>query len=126
MVLTGPVLGSQAYILALEIFSVGLGGWAIYVMRVSKLNIFPDVLKGAELIEQGPYSLIRHPMYLAVLLFVLTLLLESITILRAVIFFVLLADLLIKIKHEEKLMRLKFASYSAYCKRTKKLLPYIY
>lgn len=126
MVATGPVLGSQLYVISIEILSILIGLWAILVMKASKLNIFPDVLKGASLIEQGPYRLIRHPMYLAVLLFVLSLLLGSFNTTRAAIFFVLIINLLVKIKYEEKLLQLEFTGYIDYCQRTKKLIPYIY
>ncbi len=45
-----------------------LGSWSLWVMRVSKIRILPMPHIEAELVTNGPYLLLRHPMYTAVLL----------------------------------------------------------
>ncbi len=95
-------------------------------MRQSKLNVFPEVRKGTIIIMTGPYRLIRHPMYISVILFTIAQLLDKTTYLRALILIVLIVDLIIKIGFEEKMLIEKFPEYQKYIDGTKKLLPYIY
>lgn len=46
----------------------GLGrfAWAVWANRPGNFNIRPAPRAGARLVTQGPYRLIRHPMYTAV------------------------------------------------------------
>lgn len=100
--------------------------WAVWEMKKSKLQIFPDVERDATLIKTGPYKLIRHPMYTGVILLCLGLLISNITIGGIFFFIILLIDLVAKLHYEEKLLIKHFAEYTNYRKKTKKLIPYIY
>ena len=108
------------------LLSAFLGTWAIWVMRKSKLNVFPDVLQGAGLIVIGPYRYIRHPMYLAVIGCGAALLIDYFTYFRLMVFIVLIIDLILKIEYEEKLLKAAFDQYVDYRQVTKKLIPFIY
>ncbi len=54
------------------------------------------------------------------------LVLEQFTWERAVMWLSLLAVLLAKLIFEESLLRTRFLDYASYCKRTKRLLPFIF
>jgi len=95
-------------------------------MRSGKLSVFPDVIQDASLISKGPYKLIRHPMYLAVLLFAGSLILSFFSWFRVAVFILLLADLLYKIHYEESMLTIAFRDYEKYRSGTKKLIPFIY
>ena len=123
---TGPFIVHNRFAFITEIFSFFLGMWAIVAMRTSKLSIFPDVRDGAALISKGPYRFIRHPMYLAVILFTISLLINYFTYLRLMVFILLLADLLLKIEFEEKKLNHAFGEYDQYKKQSVKLIPFIY
>lgn len=45
-----------------------LGAWALHCNRPGNFNIRPTPRLGGQLVQQGPYRWIRHPMYTAVLL----------------------------------------------------------
>lgn len=126
LVFTGTVinLGSNAFLL--ELTSILLGVWSVYAMRTSKLNIFPELRLGSILIRKGPYRIIRHPMYLAVILFAISMLLNYFTLLRLLIVLVLVLDLVIKIEYEETLLEKELTGYIEYRLKTYKLIPYIY
>ena len=47
---------------------VALGLWALSANRPGNFNIHPAPRPGGQLIRQGPYRLIRHPMYTALML----------------------------------------------------------
>lgn len=103
-----------------------LGLWAVFVMRKSKLQILPDVRKKATLIVEGPYKWIRHPMYTAVLLFCLGLLITDIDSVRTIVFGIILIDLIAKLYYEESLLQKHFSDYNAYKKKTHRLIPLVY
>lgn len=103
---------------------VGLS--AIYVMRVSKLHITPDVDKKAKLVTNGPYKYIRHPMYTAVLLVCFGLLLTNTTVFTSTFFFLLTIDLVVKLFYEEQLLDAYFDNYEAYKKKTFRIIPYVF
>jgi protein-S-isoprenylcysteine O-methyltransferase Ste14 len=126
IIYTGSLVLDKLYSLFLEIFSFCLALWAIIVMQQSKLNVFPEVRKGAIIIMKGPYRLIRHPMYVSLILFTIAQVLDKTTYLRVIILIVLILDLIIKIEFEEIMLVDMFPEYKIYADRTKKLLPFIY
>lgn len=123
---TGPSLADPLPLLLLEIIALVIGFWGIITMRKSRLNVFPDVLKGSSLISSGPYKLIRHPMYLSLFLLSISLLLTESNTLRIIIVIILCINLLFKVEFEEKLLKKKFPGYKDYASRTWKIFPYLY
>ena len=124
--LTGPLFPSNAVLLVLELLGIGLGIWAILAMRIGNFNIMPDPLKHSQLVTSGPYRMIRHPMYLAILLTTLPLIIYSFDIFRLAIWLVLLIDLIFKLIYEENLLSVKLVGYDRYIERSFRLFPYIY
>jgi protein-S-isoprenylcysteine O-methyltransferase Ste14 len=125
IVITGPVLASRAIYVALELLGIALGLWALVTMTVRNLNILPDVRAGSQLVTHGPYRYIRHPMYSALLVVTLALLLDAFSMERLIIWGVLAGDLWIKLNYEEQLLIRHFEDYKNYQKQTKRLIPLI-
>lgn len=122
--------------LTLNIYSIG-AGLALFIaavlIRVSAMNtlnknfsIAIETKEDGKLVENGIYKLIRHPLYLAVMMMVM----GSALIFNCVIcwFFVALtfAGVLIRIKNEELFLIKQFPEYNAYIARSKKMIPFIY
>jgi len=110
----------------LIITGIILGLWAILTMRHSKLNITPDIIPSATLVTSGPYHYLRHPMYSAVLLTCLGLLLTHPSVIGIVVYFILVIDLITKISYEEKLLAHHFSQYSHYQQHTHRLISKIW
>jgi protein-S-isoprenylcysteine O-methyltransferase Ste14 len=126
LLLTGPLWARSPWLLALEVAGLALVLWALLAMRLANLHVLPDVRPNAQLVQRGPYRFIRHPMYSAILLATLALVIDSFTWLRLGFWFVLLIDLLIKLHYEERLLATHYPNYRRYQQQTKRLLPGLY
>lgn len=100
--------------------------WAVAAMRKSRLRIFPEPASDSTLIRNGPYNLIRHPMYTSLLTGVTGLLVMDPGPMRLAVFAILIVVLLLKLNHEEKLLAKKFREYEAYKKATYRLVPFLF
>ena len=74
----------------------------------------------------GPYRLIRHPMYLALLVTTLPLVLEDFTLIRFGVWMILLIDLVLKLNYEEKLLVAQLVGYDRYTRNSYRLIPLLY
>ena len=124
--LTGPIIPGPFVLMVIEIIGLGLGIWAVLVMRVGNFNITPDPPLESVIVRSGPYQLIRHPMYLALLLTTLPLVINHSTPFRIIIWIVLLVNLLLKLNYEEGLLSEKMTEYNAYKAGSYRIIPFIY
>ena len=123
---TGSLFPSNEFLLMIELLGLGLGIWAVYSMRIGNFNIVPDPLARSKLVTTGPYRLIRHPMYLALLLTTLPLVINEFDLFRIVIWLVLLFNLLLKLNYEENLLVIELAGYDQYVRKSARLIPFLY
>ena len=126
LLLTGPLVSPHPLWVWLEIGGLFLGAWAVVTLKLPYLRVFPEVASNGRLVTSGPYRFIRHPMYGAVLLVTLALVLSCPTTLRFAVWAALLIDLQAKLQHEETLLAQRFKEYTAYQQRTKRLIPFVY
>ena len=124
--LTGPLFAVHPALLLLEGAAGLLGLWAIGTMGIGNFNVTPDVKRSARLVTNGPYRLIRHPMYTALLAGALALVLDAFSPLRLALWLALLTDLVIKLNYEERLLSQDLEGYSTLMQRTKRLIPFLY
>ena len=124
--ITGPLFPENIILLIVELFGLLLGVWAVLTMGLGRFNITPDPLESSRLVAQGPYSLIRHPMYLALLLVTAPLVTTGLILVRAVLWVILLVDLLLKLNYEEGLLSAQIKGYSEYRQKSYRLIPFIY
>ena len=80
-----------------------------------------------ELIEQGPYAYVRHPIYSGVLVMFLGLAIFRGTLTGFILVVIILAGLWLKALQEEKLLTRHFReAYPQYRKRVKALVPFVW
>jgi len=90
------------------------------------LTPLPYPKDGAELIQTGPFALVRHPMYSGGLVLALgwaSYVQGWLTLGYVAALFVFLD---VKSRREEKWLAERFPSYAAYQKRVRKLVPFVY
>ena len=103
-----------------------LGIWAVVAMRWDRVRVTPTPRPDVELVERGPYRWVRHPMYVAVLLTALALVLNWPTAGRWGCWLVLAVDLVVKLNYEERLLTCALPHYAEYRRRTWRLMPGVY
>ena len=116
-----PYLG-----LFILIFGVMIGFLAIKKHKKGNFNIRPDIKENCELVTNGIYAYVRHPMYLSVLLSMFAIAVMYASYYEFVLFGVLLLTLLVKLFYEESLWRCHSPEYNEYLKKTKRLIPFVF
>ena len=124
-VLFNGVLPNHLALIFLEGMGVFIGLWAIQVMGMLNLTIFPEPKSTSTLLERGPYRWVRHPMYTAVIAVCLALALDAPSWLDILVLVILIINQWIKLRYEEGLLEQRFETYSSYKQRTKALIPFI-
>jgi protein-S-isoprenylcysteine O-methyltransferase Ste14 len=127
--LAWPSLRPGAYswaCVALAAASVVWGSWTLLHNRLGNFNIRPTPKVGGSLVTSGPYMLVRHPMYTAVLSAAgaMACVAESLT--AALAWTVLLGVLWIKADLEEQWLRETYPAYANYCSQTKRFVPWLF
>jgi protein-S-isoprenylcysteine O-methyltransferase Ste14 len=107
---------------------IGLFSLVIYIW--SRLTIGKEWSSDLRLLERhllvttGPYSRVRHPIYLALILFMTSITLVAANWLLVVFLIISTTDLVLRITKEEQMMIEEFGDeYEIYMQRTGKLLP---
>jgi len=124
-ILFNGVLPNHLALIFLEGMGVFIGLWAIQVMGMLNLTIFPEPKSTSTLLERGPYRWVRHPMYTAVIAVCLALALDAPSWLDILVLVILIINQWIKLRYEEGLLEQRFETYSSYKQRTKALIPFI-
>jgi protein-S-isoprenylcysteine O-methyltransferase Ste14 len=115
----------EAIGIVLCLLGVALAIWARTLLG-RNWSVGPQIKEGHELIQTGPYRLVRHPIYTGILLTMFGTCFGQGRMLGVVLFLFCLVTLWIKLKVEETLMSKQFPeAYPQYRKSTKALVPYV-
>lgn len=109
--------------LALLAAGAGLTLWVFWHNRPGNFNIVPEPKPGAHLVMTGPYRWVRHPMYVALLLFMAGVAATTRSVAEWLFWLALLVVLNFKAALEERLLRRTWPDYAAYCARIKRFVP---
>ncbi len=122
--------------LALPMYLKGTGlviaifGFLLFVVALLQLNKnlspFPTPKKNSQLIQNGIYKYIRHPIYTGILLSCAGYSLYVDSSFKILITFLLLLLFSIKSKYEEKKLIQKFINYKTYMKTTGRFIPRLF
>jgi protein-S-isoprenylcysteine O-methyltransferase Ste14 len=101
-----------------------VGVWALWANRPGNINIRPEPKEGAHLVTHGPYRLVRHPMYLAVLLFTAAFAVAG-DAWQWALWAGLAAVLTAKARREERGLSLVHPGYADYRACTRAIIPFV-
>ena len=111
---------------ALVAAGLAVGLWALSANRPGNFNVRPEPKAGGQLVTGGPYRLVRHPMYLAVLLVTAGCCTGYGTTWRWAALLALVVVLTLKARVEEQAMTALHPDYADYARRSKRFLPYLW
>ena len=112
-------------IIALRVSGMLIALWGIIAGGIANFNIQPEV-KADKLIVKLPFSVIRNPMYLGLILFFGAEMFTNFQLVRLFVYVLLIIVLVIKIIAEENYLLQKFgAEYMAFKKRSYRLIPFV-
>jgi protein-S-isoprenylcysteine O-methyltransferase Ste14 len=123
---TGPLWPPHWSLRVILVVGGVIGLWALHVMGLRQVKVFPEVANQGKLIVFGPYRRVRHPMYTSVLLATLAWTLGNLLPYRVILWVGLLMTLLIKLQYEERLLMERFPEYEVYRRQTKRLIPFVW
>jgi protein-S-isoprenylcysteine O-methyltransferase Ste14 len=103
----------------------------IFIFFVFRENIYAsrviEVEKEQKVISTGPYSIVRHPMYLGVIVMYLSTPVALGSFWGIIPFSILPAALVLRILNEEKVLTGQLPGYREYCGRVRyRLVPYLW
>lgn len=111
--------------LLLLALGTGLGSWGLWALG-RNLTPFPQPLDGGELVTHGPYRVVRHPLYAALVLAAAGWALARTSGIGLVLAAALFALLDRKSRREEAWLEEAYPGYAAYRERVRRLVPWVY
>jgi protein-S-isoprenylcysteine O-methyltransferase Ste14 len=97
--------------------------WALWAFRATRVNLTPLVREGGSLVVTGPYRWVRHPMYSAVLLLTVGLVVLDPAWVRLTAAVLMVPTLVLKLSVEEELLHQAYPDYDRYRRGTFRLIP---
>jgi protein-S-isoprenylcysteine O-methyltransferase Ste14 len=122
-----PPSAAWVYI-GLVLTAAGLG-FTIWARRAlgTNWNAIPSIKKDHELVQRGPYRLVRHPIYTGLLLAVFGSCLAGDRVWALCVVGMAAILLIVKLKAEEALLARQFPeTYLQYRRRVKAIIPFLY
>lgn len=121
---TGHPRGSVALAAGSLLTVTGLA-WSVWSL-VTLGRSFSIVPQARELVQHGPYRLVRHPLYLGELVATLGFVVQGMQPVALAIWLLAVAGQLYRADQEEQVLADSFPGYEAYRQRTARLVPGIY
>lgn len=100
------------------------GLWALLHNRVGNFRVYPEPRAGAELITTGPYRLVRHPMYTALVVMMIGVAGYNGHALNAIGVALVIIAVATKAVREERFLAVSFPEYRGYAAATPRFVPY--
>jgi len=102
------------------------GLWALFHNHVGNFRIYPEPRPGARLVTTGPYRLVRHPMYSALVVMMLGVAGYNGHFMNGAGLVLVAVAVLTKAVREERFLDEHFADYRRYAAKTPRFIPYLY
>ncbi len=112
--------------LVLCLAGAGFGLWALFHNRIGNFRIYPEPRPGAELVTTGPYGLVRHPMYSALMVMMIGIAAYNGHLLNAAGVVLVAVAVIGKAIREERFLGEHFRGYRDYARDTPRFIPYLY
>jgi len=110
--------------IAVQILAFALMIWARVTLKWRSFQPAAGPTSG-DLITNGPYRFVRHPIYAAIFYFLIAGLIFHLSTINIIIAAVAIVGLAVRIACEEHLLIAQYPDYPAYAARTKRVIPFV-
>ena len=124
LLLSGNLLSSSPFIIAVQLLAVALSIWARRSFREGQFSISAEPSEGPLLLT-GPYQFIRHPMYAFSLVIVWSSILGHLSLITVIISLIVTGIIIVRIVVEEQFLHACYPGYTEYALKTKRIIPFI-
>jgi len=122
---TGHIFSSNPFTIVIQVLAAGLMIWARLTFGIRSFNASANATKG-KLITSGPYRWFRHPIYAALIYFFIGSLIAYPTLEVFLVVFIICSGLYVRILLEEKSLLITYPEYKDYCKKTRRIIPFVF
>lgn len=119
------LLANSAVTIALQIAGIVLMVWARMTFGLRSFHLAANPTDGG-LVTTGPYRFIRHPVYVAVLLFITGAVIANLSVPSIMLGIVMLVGVALRIYSEEKLLAVNYPDFMGYVAKSKRVIPFIF
>ena len=119
------LFGHGPVAITLQVVAALLMLWARLTFGRRSFNAGANPTAGG-LVTSGPYRYLRHPIYVAILLFTLTGIFSNWTLGSAVAGVIIVVTVFARMLCEETLLRVRYPEYAEYSRSAKRLVPFLY
>lgn len=122
---THSLLGTGPVSIGLQVAAVLLMLWARRTFGLRSFHFSANPTEG-KLVTTGPYRFLRHPIYVAVLLFLWTGIAAHPSRSSLLAGLLATAATFARMLSEERLLRERYPEYADYARHAKRLIPFLY
>lgn len=121
---TGNLLSWTPIVIAVQVGAVVFAVWARRTFRAGAFRV-EAAPAGHRLMREGPYRLVRHPMYGAVIVLIWSGILSHAALWTVALGAAVTVMVVVRIRVEERLLRTQYAEYDDYARHTTALIPFV-
>ncbi|MCX6267066.1 MAG: hypothetical protein NTW16_06875 [Bacteroidetes bacterium] len=125
LIITKHLFASGYIGIIVQVLAAALMIWARITFGMRSFHAVANTTKG-KLVTNGPYHILRHPIYVSIIYFVWAGVLFNPALPAIAAAAVITVSLIFRMLLEEKFLKLDYHEYQAYTKRTYLLIPFLF
>jgi protein-S-isoprenylcysteine O-methyltransferase Ste14 len=112
-------------VIVLQVFAALLMLWARMTLGARSFHFSANPTKGG-LVTSGPYRYVRHPIYAAVVIFIVAGVVANLSVANGILGSVIIAGMIIRALCEERFLRVEYSEYAGYSSHTWRMIPFVF